>query len=223
MRPSDWWTLLPLRGIATGKSRLAAVLDAKARAALNRHLLMHTLEVIEAWQGDLARCVVVSPCEEALACARAAGAQAWREPAGGDLNAALTFGAAAVVARGGAKLLVVACDLPRLSAAALSAFAEPAAATGCAAIAPDRAGSGTNAMALDADAQDIFHFGMNSCARHRAALARTGYRSICFARDELAFDLDMPQDYAEWMTQRDARIPRGISPPGESHMEEAGQ
>ncbi len=222
MRPSGWWTLLPVSGIASGKSRLAAVLDAKARAALNRHLLTHTLAVIDAWQGDLARCVVVSPCDEALACARAAGAQGLREPAGGDLNAALTFGAAAVVARGGVKLLVVACDLPRLSAAALSGFAEFAAATGCAAIAPDRAGSGTNALALDADARNIFHFGADSFVRHLDAFAHAGCRSIRYERDELAFDLDLPQDYAEWMAQRDARIPRGILPPGESHMGEAG-
>ena len=47
------------------------MLDAKARAALNRQLLIHTLEVIEEWRGDLAQCVVVSPCEEALTCARA--------------------------------------------------------------------------------------------------------------------------------------------------------
>ena len=64
-----WWTLLPVHGIAAGKSRLAAVLDAPARAALNHHLLTHTLEMIAAWQGDLAQCLVVSPCAEALACA----------------------------------------------------------------------------------------------------------------------------------------------------------
>ena len=67
----DWWTLLPVHGMATGKSRLAPVLDAQARVALNRQLLMHTLEVIEEWRGDLPQCVVVSPCDDALEIGRA--------------------------------------------------------------------------------------------------------------------------------------------------------
>ena len=149
----------------------------RARVALNRHLLMHTLEVIEAWRGDLAQCIVVSPCEDALACAHAAGAQALREPAG---------------------------------AAGLNA-------------APDRAGSGTNALVLSAEVRDIFRFGADSCAQHRAALAGAGSRCVVYERAEFAFDLDTPQDYAEWTAQRDARIPRGISPPAQHQLEEAGK
>ena len=218
-----WWTLLPVHGIATGKSRLGAVLDAKARAALNRYLLTHTLEVIEAWRGNLAQCMVVSPCDEALDCARAAGAQALREPAGAGLNAALAFAAAQVVARGDTKLLVVACDLPNLSAAALNALTDKATAAGSAALAPDRAGNGTNALALNGGENDVFRFGADSCAQHLAALAGAGSHCVVYARAELAFDLDTPGDYAEWMTQRDARIPRGISPPAQHRMEEAGK
>ena len=218
---ADWWTLLPVHGMATGKSRLAPVLDAGARAALNRQLLIHTLEVIEEWRGDLAQCVVVSPCEEALTCARAAGAQTLREPAGAGLNAALSFGDADIAVRGGVKLLVVACDLPRLSAASLRALTSRANAAGDAAIAPDRTGLGTNALALDAGARNAFHFGADSCARHRAALMRAGYRVASHVCDELAFDLDTPQDYAEWQAQRDARMPRGTALPVRQTMEEA--
>ena len=142
-----WWTLLPVHGIATGKSRLAAVLDAPARAALNHHLLTHTLEMIAAWQGDLAQCLVVSPCAEALACAEAAGALTMREAAGGDLNAALRLGAQALARRGAQRLLVLACDLPRLSAPALDAFTAQATRAEQIVLAADRAGSGTNALA----------------------------------------------------------------------------
>lgn len=220
---ADWWILLPVHGMATGKSRLAAVLDAGARAALNRHLLMHALEVIEEWRGDLAQCVVVSPCDEALACASAAGAQTLREPAGAGLNAALSFAAADIAARGGVKLLVVACDLPRLSAASLRALTARAGAAGDAAIAPDRSGLGTNALALDAGARNVFHFGTDSCARHRTALMRAGYPVASHVCDELAFDLDTPQDHAEWRAQRDARMPRGMAPPAQQTMEEAGK
>jgi 2-phospho-L-lactate guanylyltransferase (CobY/MobA/RfbA family) len=93
----------------------------------------------------------------------------------------------------------------------------------CSAIAPDRSGLGTNALALalDAGARDMFHFGADSCARHRAALTGAGYRVASHVCDELAFDLDTPQDHAEWLTQRDARIPRGTTPPVQYPVEEA--
>lgn len=217
----NWWTVLPVRGFATGKSRLAALLDAPSRAALNRYLLAHTLEVIEQWRGDLRQCLVVSPCEQALAYARDAGAQVLREPAGGDLNRALELGAAHAVLQRAKKLLIVACDLPDLSAAALAALTELAANPESAALAPDRAGSGTNALAVEAQARDIFHFGANSCERHSIAFARAGYRRALCRRAELAFDLDTPQHYAEWSARCRARIPRGFAQSGQLEIAEA--
>ncbi len=213
--------LLPVHGIAAGKSRLASILDAQARADLNRYLLTHTLDVIEQWCGDLAGCLVVSPCDAALALARDAGAQVLREPAGGDLNAALAFGATYLVSRGATRLLVVACDLPDLSVAALTALNALGVETGNAVLAPDRAGSGTNALLIDARACDIFSFGAGSCKRHLDALARNGYRNVLCERAELAFDLDTPQDHAEWRARRDARIRRGVRQSGCQRIAEA--
>ena len=218
-----WWTLLPVHGIATGKSRLAAVLDAPARAALNHHLLTHTLEMIAAWQGDLAQCLVVSPCAEALACAEAAGALTMREAAGGDLNAALRLGAQALARRGAQRLLVLACDLPRLSAPALDAFTAQATRAEQIVLAADRTGSGTNALAMPAGACELFHFGLDSRARHLAAFAQAGYHSVCKAPPELAFDLDTPQDYADWRAQPDARIPRAMMAVDVRQTVEAGK
>jgi 2-phospho-L-lactate guanylyltransferase len=219
---ANWWTLVPIRGIASGKSRLQSVLDSGQRAALNRQLLAHTLTAIERWRGDLAQCLVVSPCEEALALARAAGARALREP-GGGLNAALAFGAAQAASLGAGKLLIVACDLPDLSVDALAALAQLAEGKRRAALAPDRSGAGTNALAIDADATDGFEFGVDSCKRHVAALERNGYRNVLCERLELAFDLDTPQDYAQWLARGDARIRRGDKQSGHQQFAEAGK
>jgi 2-phospho-L-lactate guanylyltransferase len=219
---ANWWTLVPLRGIASGKSRLAPVLDEDGRAALNRRLLAHTLDVIERWSGSLERCLVVSPCDEALALAQQAGAVALRE-SGGGLNAALALGAAQAAIRGAGKLLIVACDLPDLNADALAALADLAEGRRCAALAPDRAGSGTNALAIDADAADVFEFGADSCKRHLAALARSGYRVELCRRAEFEFDLDTPQDYAQWPARRDARMPREFAQSGRQQIAGAGK
>ena len=220
MTAHNWWMLVPVRGFGTGKSRLAAVLDAQARTVLNRHLLTHTLEAIAEARGDLAQCLVVSPCEQALACARETGAQVLQEPAGGGLNAALTLGLRHARALGATRALIIACDLPDLSGDALNELIRLADGNESAVLAPDRSGDGTNALAIDAAACDAFHFGESSRALHVAALARAGQRCVLCRREELAFDLDMPRDYAEWMARCGARIPRGLRAPARHRIVE---
>jgi len=54
------WTIVPVRGLATGKSRLAGLLGAQERRALNAMLLERALDAIEGSEGDLSRCIVAS-------------------------------------------------------------------------------------------------------------------------------------------------------------------
>ena len=196
---ADIWTLVPVRGIASGKSRLATVLAAPARAALNRWLLRHTLAVIRQWRGDLQRCVVISPCGEVLVSARRAGAHAVMEPhCAEDLNGALAQGAAYAAAAGAARLMVLPCDLPEVTARSLAEFAAAANQPRQLALAMDTVGTGTNALLVDAGGELEFHFGEDSCARHREWAAARGWTSMVCRRTELAFDLDTPRDLARW-------------------------
>src|SRR5882672_4825754 len=92
--PSDLWTVVQVRGIEQGKSRLAAVLDQSIRARLNQQLLMSTLGAVGSWRGDLSRCVVVSPCQRALEMAARLGAAIVLEESGASgLNAAAALAA----------------------------------------------------------------------------------------------------------------------------------
>ena len=203
--PGFLWTVVPVRGYARGKSRLAAVLDPGARLRLNRRLLLATLRVIARWRGDLRRCVVVSPCPRALATARSEGAVALAEVPPRGLNQAAALGAAYARRHGARGILVLPCDLPGLTPAALKALARGARRLRQVAIAPDRKRSGTNALLLTAPGRFEFQFGADSFSRHELQAARRGYGvSIC-ARAELAFDLDTPEDLAAWCKAGRAR------------------
>lgn len=195
----DIWTIIPMRGIESGKSRLAGVLTAGARARLNRWLLLHTLSVIERWAGDLGRCIVVTPCRETGELAVRAGASVVREEAGaGDLNRALTIAASRAKAQGAAAIMVLACDLPRLNPAALTALARQGRHVPSMVLAPDAAGIGTNALLLRAHADFEFRFGEHSLARHLEMAGRREWTAAICSRPELAFDLDTPEDLAVW-------------------------
>ena len=196
---SRLWTVVPVRGIAEGKSRLAAALDPAARARLNRQLIEHTLRVVAEWRGDLNHCVIVSSCRETLAMAVHLGAAVFDEgTVARGLNAAAAQGAAYAGSQGARQALVLACDLPSLDADALVAMAQAAESERHLVIAPDRHGTGTNAVLLDARETFDFHFGEGSCAKHAALAAERGWQTVLCRRPELEFDLDTPEDLARW-------------------------
>jgi 2-phospho-L-lactate/phosphoenolpyruvate guanylyltransferase len=188
--------LIPCKSFAAGKSRLASVLDDRERAALCVRLLRQTLDCALALV-PAAACHVVSADGEAAALAACAGAAAMGDR-GAGLNQALAD-ARAIVRRAcaDAALLILPIDLPRASAAALRGLiAAPADVVA----APDRLGLGTNALYLSPRAADIvdFRFGGDSFAAHRAAAEGAGLRFAAYADPDLAFDIDDPDDLAEW-------------------------
>lgn len=199
-----------MRGIEHGKSRLAGALADAQRGRLNRWLLSNTLKVIARWRGDLKHCAVVSPCAQALELAQLAGADAVRETtAAAGLNPALGLGLAHALQKQAGKVLVLACDLPDLTVDALAALAAAAREPRCMALAPDKLGSGTNALLIDAGAGVEFHFGEHSLMQHRAWADRHGFQVTLIGRAELAFDLDTPDDLALWMQRAPAHLALG--------------
>ena len=206
IRPSGLWTVVPVRGITTGKSRLAGVLDPAARSRLNRWLLERTLAIIGRRDGGLGRCVVVSPCEAALARARSAGAVALREPEAVGLNRAARRAAKLAAKRGAQSVLVLPCDLPRITGRSLAALARAARGPQAMVIAPDKGGAGTNALVVKAHPPFEFRFGARSYARHLSLAAERGWTAAICTRADLSFDLDTPADLAAWA--RSARAGR---------------
>lgn len=199
--PDSLHVVLTMRGIALSKRRLESALDVAERAQLNRWLLERTLATLRGWLPDMQRCVMVSVCSEALALARAAGAVTLDEP-GGALghNHAAAVGLAHARACGARKAMMLPCDLPLLSACALDDFAQRADKADLV-LAPDRHGSGTNAVIVDGESDIEFKFGDDSRARYTAWARERGLTiSIC-TRTELGFDLDTPQDLAAWHGQ----------------------
>src|SRR6185295_652448 len=93
---------------------------------------------------------------------------------------------------------VLACDLPYLNADALAAMIDAAQTERHMAIAPDRHGTGTNALLVSARESFDFCFGEGSCAKHLALAAERGWRTAIVRRRELEFDLDTPEDLDRW-------------------------
>ena len=98
--------------------------------------------------------------------ARRAGAAVVREAQGANnLNRALALAAAHTRAHGAGRMLVLPCDLPELTAESLHEFAGAAQPPRHMLLAPDAAGTGTNALLVDFAWGGEVCFGERSCAR----------------------------------------------------------
>ncbi len=176
-----WTAIVPFKAKPEPKSRLADALTAPDRIALARRLLAHVTQVLGGHR----------EIEETVLLA-AERPQSWTGPwiadQGRGLNGELE---AARLSLGERWLLIVHADLPLLRAAELDALLGAAARSGSA-IAPDRHGSGTNALALCDASVLAFCFGPDSFRRHRAQLP-----DAAIVKEEgLGLDLDTPADLA---------------------------
>jgi 2-phospho-L-lactate guanylyltransferase len=103
-------------------------------------------------------------------------------------------------------MIILHGDLPNLQAADVHALtgALPSDGSAGVAIAPDRAGTGTNALVLRPPGLIHFRFGPGSFARHLAEVDAAGVPLVAVNRAGLAFDLDTPEDLARWLELGDA-------------------
>lgn len=165
------------------KSRLGATLDGAERTALASTMAatviarLADVDAIAALHLLAPAPVPHWPCQ-------------WLPDEGRGLNGELD---AARARLGTGPVLVIHADLPCLTVGDIRCLLTAAQASG-AALAPDRHGQGTNAVAL-ADGDDFrFQFGPDSFARHRAQRPH----AAIVERDGLGFDLDTPTDLDRW-------------------------
>ena len=180
---TDWTAIVPLKTEGARKTRLSGHLSEIAREQLSETLFRHVIGTLRSCP-SVARIVSLSDGPALID-----GLDRICD-SGRGLNAELQDVIDAIRAdHGDARLLILHADLPLLEVADVEALAR--AASGGVAIAPDRAGAGTNALAIGADRPFTFCFGRESFARHRAQAPDA---AIITGRPGLALDVDTPAD-----------------------------
>jgi 2-phospho-L-lactate/phosphoenolpyruvate guanylyltransferase len=191
--------IVPHRGLAAAKTRLAPVLDDAEREALAKRLLERVLAVAHAACGDV---VVITPSDALAPVVSAAGARLVHQ-VGMGLNAGLEQARREALTEGIDSLIVLHGDLPNLATDDIDALLAAVPSRGIA-IAPDRVGGGTNGLAMRPPDAIPFRFGVGSLAAHQAAAEAAGVPIVEVHRPGLAFDLDTPADLARWIELGDA-------------------
>jgi 2-phospho-L-lactate/phosphoenolpyruvate guanylyltransferase len=176
-----WRVVIPFKGGADRKSRLAGHLTASEREELSRKMLFHVAQTIAAVPDTQVSLLAPAPIDE--------WPHDWILDAGDGLNAALQK---ARCDAGSQPFAIIHADLPILALTDVAALLAGAEEHGCA-IAPDRHGSGTNALAIADSRPFRFAFGADSFPYH---LREAGSDVAILRRHGLALDVDTPQDLA---------------------------
>jgi 2-phospho-L-lactate/phosphoenolpyruvate guanylyltransferase len=182
------WVIIPVKASPDSKSRLAGVLGAGQRAALVGAMLDRVLDAARAARNVDRVCLLGSgrsPLPEDVALLA---------DTGGGLNASVAAALAEAADRGAGRVIFLHGDLPLVTAQEIELLA--AAPDGEIAIAPDRHGTGTNAISLPLPAARgfSFAFGPDSFGLHHAEAARLGLKVEEILSPGLAKDIDEPDD-----------------------------
>ncbi|HKJ27074.1 MAG TPA: 2-phospho-L-lactate guanylyltransferase [Anaerolineales bacterium] len=198
------WAIVPVKPLRRGKSRLAEVLSGEERAALNKKLLIHTLDTITNVPA-IEQVLVVSRDPEALAIARFHGARTLLEDGAPHLNLAITRATAISKMYNAVGVLVLPADLPQMTPEDVNVMVEASGMSPSVVIAPDHRRTGTNALLIKPPGLLTYEFGVNSFTKHVEQTRSHGVEAKIVELPSLAHDVDLPEDLvflngdlAEW-------------------------
>lgn len=192
------WVVIPYKGSAGSKRRLAGLLDADARGRLSQTMFEGVLAAA-CGASAVERVLVLHPADAWVVAPRHPRLTLMAETREGDaapddgLNAALRQAQHAAMEGGAAGLLMLPSDLPTVTSEDIDALGA-ASAGGDVVIAPDQASEGTNALLLTPPSALEPRFGIGSFAEHQRQAWAASVRLRVVERPGLALDLDTPAD-----------------------------
>jgi 2-phospho-L-lactate/phosphoenolpyruvate guanylyltransferase len=190
--PRTVFGVLPFRSLRNAKSRLSDRLTCAERHLLALDLLNRAIAAMI--DGGVTQLAIVTLDAELAEAGLNPRAELLIQTHGG-LNTAIRQGQDWAVDAGADALLVLLPDLPLIDPEDIQALIR-AAGDGSAVIAPDRHGTGTNALLLSPPDAIMPVFGERSASRHRLALALADLPLTDVQRPGIHLDLDTPDDLA---------------------------
>lgn len=187
------WAIVPVKPLRRSKSRLAPVLSDGERAQLSQRLLLHTLDVL-AQVPAIERTLVVSRDPKALSVARARGARTVMERGTPELNQALIRATVVAKGYGVSSVLILPADLPLIGRQNVVDLLDSATSPPVIVVAPDRHGTGTNALLTSPPGLIEYDFGPDSFIRHQERAKLAGARLEVCPIHAFQLDVDKPED-----------------------------
>ena len=156
-------------------------------------LLINTLDLLREVK-EIERTLVVSRDTKALSIARKHGARTVTENGAPELNNALSRATVVAQQYDISGVLVIPADLPLMRMDDVEKLISKATDPPVVVIAPDRHGSGTNALLSSPPGLIEYDFGSDSFARHVARAKAAGVRLVVCENPSIGLAVDLPED-----------------------------
>jgi 2-phospho-L-lactate guanylyltransferase len=188
--------LVPVRGLAGAKKRLASCLTIDQREGLALAMLTDMIEALRAAAG-VDRIVVVSADAELLRHAGEAGAEVLAEGERRGLNAAVAAAATRLEAEGVHRLLTIPGDVPLIEPLEVDALFREHAPHAPVVLVPSAAGTGTNGLLTSPPTVVEPHFEGASLQAHLAACHERALQARVAECPSFRLDIDTAEDLAQ--------------------------
>ena len=192
--------VIPIKAFEQAKDRLSSVLSAEQRILLARATALGVLESVRG-----ASVFVVCDNPEVSQWATSYGATVVHQSQPG-LNAAVQEGISA--AHEYERVMIVHSDLPLPSR--LRELLGSGVASNTVTIVPDRHRDGTNVLIIPSGVGFTCHYGAQSFEAHKAEATKLGLAIEIIEDDELALDIDTPDDLnalpTQWLEQHNITL-----------------
>lgn len=183
--------ILPVKGLARGKQRLAEHFGEEGRVEITRALLSDAMDLCRASSGFLTW-YVTSDDAEVLDIATSHGCRGIKDDIG-SLNSALAYAVQTVAADGASSITIVPSDAPLAYAGDLRDLVDTG-STSEIVVVPSEKGGGTNGLYMRLPTTMEPRFGAASMQAHVSLAERLGHRCSILVLPRLALDIDTLED-----------------------------
>jgi 2-phospho-L-lactate/phosphoenolpyruvate guanylyltransferase len=194
------FAILPVKNPANAKQRLAGFLDAEQRVELARTLYRQTLAALVAAKG-IDQVLVITSDREIREYAGESGVMVIEEPEQVSHSSSADLACRCVMELGATAAILVPIDVPTVTAFDFTQLAAAARKPGLT-IVPSSDGTGTNALVRTPPDCIQSRFGPGSFRAHCDQAAAKGLALDVLRLPGLMFDIDTPEDIAEFLAMR---------------------
>ena len=186
--------VVPVKDLASSKSRLSAVLSPSERADLVLAMLHDVLCALSCRPEN--RVWVVASDNAVIQLARRFGAQTLREDRAKGYNCAVELGLSSVASD--CPVAVIPADLPLMTSEEFAALIEPAVQVPTVRLVPSRDRNGTNGLFMSSKELLRPSYGYGSFEIHRTAAIGAGAHTQVLELPGIAHDIDVAADLADF-------------------------
>ncbi|MBI2938692.1 MAG: 2-phospho-L-lactate guanylyltransferase [Thaumarchaeota archaeon] len=195
------FTVIPVKKLDNGKTRLSPLLSKDERKELSLRMLHDVLKTISLTHA-VSECVIISSDQDALNTAKTVGFTPLREPSPMGINEAIQYANSFCIDHGAASTLVLPADIPLITQEDINNMVDASKPEPSVIIIPSARQDGTNALLRRPPKIIATSYDRASYPTHLCYASDKQVRFTVLHPETVMLDLDLPQDLDTFMKRR---------------------